>query len=271
MLNFLFLSYALPGAQEPPLPGSPRRPLVPLGLCQGEHSVSAWAFDSSGVPFASATTSFVIDNRSGDADYAIKSELTENLPSEATNAAKAGHPNSGEVETCSGTEKQPSVLAGREDTGQQLCRVCPRSIEGVVVRDTSVVFPRPPRKRLLLSTSLTASFSGEGGQGQTTTQEWPIELRTGDSTASAAREFVATRLGLTIWPRRTAPELSPEAIRSGHVDVWKEGEGIWPDAKAVEEERERVGQWMQKKLETEITERQVRIGAGSFIPLPYPV
>ena len=300
--------------QEPP-GFRERQPLVPLGLCPGEHAVSGWGVatpppgsssssssssagaggDDGGRPFISAATSasFVIhSSRTVTSTTAVEGGVEGSGNAGEGGAANGGGGASGDNEACDGSERQPA-LPGRETQlsrkhgGGGLCRVCAHTLEekedrhddeGFHFSLTSSVFPQG-RKRLMLRTSLIATFTADGGgraavggrqsvHGHISEQEereveWPVELREGDSPAAAAREFVAERLGLAVRPSETAPEVFPgpgaassvtegeQAETSDHITQQEVGGA----ATAV---GERMVQWVTKQLETELAERQVR-------------
>lgn len=205
---------------------------------------------------------------------------------------------------CDESERQPS-LPGREGASTNkgesgLCRVCSYTVSGESLSGGDndaggvsayyLTSPMSPleRKRLVLRTSLTATFSkggrtasgvtgaqsdqyhdehqAAGKQGKEQAFEWPIELREGDSPASVAR-FVTSRLGLDITPRGTTPEARPRPAASSTFTssgLQKEELKLAPqdverEAVAALTEGERVALWVTQKLETEIAERQVRI------------
>lgn len=203
----------------------------------------------------------------------------------------------GDNMACDGSERQPA-LPGRQnqlqrtDGGVGLCRVCSHTLEEKGQHDgegfefslVSSVSPRG-RKRLMLWTSLIATFAGgggggshavaedggENGQGRKPTQkreiEWPIELREGDSPAAAAREFVSERLGLAVRPKGTAPEVvvgvgGGSSARGGereenNAPVAQQHVG---GAAAAAAAGERMVRFVTKQLEAELAERQVRGG-----------
>lgn len=239
--------------------GSRSRSLLPLGLCQGDHSVAAWAVDQYGNLSAHAASTFTIQDAS---DHTIPTASSATMaPRSSTYGSLGGRDT--QVKSCDALERQPQVLLrGGDRFGEQtsLCRVCAIDqldpLDPVGIRygkeDGSVHWLRrsEKRRRLVLSTSLrvvtnlsTTDTAEEGGRSQ----EWPIELREGDSPALAARQFVATRLGLGLRPEGTMPEVAD-----------------WPhdksDSLAIEgggEEGERVVQWVMRRLEHQIMERQV--------------
>lgn len=268
---------------------------------------SAGGGGEDGGPFVSSAspTSFVIHGR-----RMVKTTATDRLSSETAgveargNAAGGGVGSggdggvSGDKEACDGSERQPA-LPGREiqlkrrHGGDGLCRVCahtleekedPHDGEGFQFSLTSSFFSSG-RRRLVLRTSLIATFTGGSGGGPANAEgggqnghgykpaqeereiEWPIELREGDSPAAAARDFVTERLGLAVRPKGTAPEIVPGAgaassARGGewgeeNADIAQQEVG---EAAAAAAAGDRMVRWVTKQLETELTERQVRGG-----------
>lgn len=182
--------------QEPPHVRE-RQPLVPLGLCPGEHTVSAWGVEvpSSGSSrsgiggdddgtFSSATpTSFAIHSSEttetstagryssvvgGVEGNGSGGENGDGIDSGSNDAASGGK------HVCDGSERQPA-LPGRENQlrgrhGGGLCRVCSHTLEEEGRHDgesfhfslTSSVLPQG-RKRLMLRNSFIAKFAGGGG------------------------------------------------------------------------------------------------------------
>lgn len=114
---------------------------------------------------------------------------------------------------------------------------------------------RPRRRRLILRTSLRAAFAGDTGEGEVE-QEWPIELREGDSPASAARAFVKSHLGLDVGPEETAHEAHLTATGSDSR-VSQQSAEHGGGREGVEGEGKRVVQWVAQRLEAELVERQV--------------
>eukprot|EP00903_Cladosiphon_okamuranus_P018662 g17176.t1 len=306
--------------QEPPGLHQ-RQPLVPLGVCPGEHAVSGWGVvvpspgdsragageDVGGHPFviSAAPTTFVTHSSRMVIGSANRRVLPITAGVEGSSNAGGGFwgrgdgTASGDKEKCDGSERQPA-LPGREDQlqsrngggggGGGLCRVCAHTLEeeegrydgeGFQFSLTSSVFPRR-RRRLMLRTSLIASFAGSGngtghaaadggGQdehGQESAQEereieWAIELREGDSPAAAAREFVSERLGLAVRPKGTAPEVVRGPGAASSADAGGAGEGTAHVGQQafggeVAATGERMVRWVTKQLETELAERQVR-------------
>lgn len=154
------------------------------------------------------------------------------------------------------------VLKGGYRFGEEtnFCRVCAIAdsdhFDAVWVRHGNEERPinRPPhsekRRRLVLSTSLkvvanpsAADAAAKAGKSQ----EWLIELREGDSPALAARQFVATQLGLGIRPEGTVPE----------VVAWPPNKSNSLTFERGGEEGERVVQWVTRRLEHEMAERRV--------------
>ncbi|CAM9380011.1 unnamed protein product, partial [Scytosiphon promiscuus] len=186
-------------------PGYPdRQPLVPLGLCPGEHTVSAWGLStsstggerSSSLVVSSAAPEFFTLHaaRSAKAAAAAVSDYPPPSPTpEAVrdrNDHKSGSDHVGGADPfgdaeneCDGSERQPP-LPGRapgtthgRDGG--LCRVCAHTtaqkrLDGdgddgsgrETYYEASSLLP-PERKRLLLRTSMIVTYSKGGRTGPT--------------------------------------------------------------------------------------------------------
>lgn len=218
--------------------------------------MSAWAITPFGNPSASATTIFTTYRPHGNT---AATPLQNQAPASAVLL-------SGNKKKCDSAERQPP-LAGADDflvEHGKLCRVCPVFLDGYHYDPSQASMPRgiqqeqqrrPRRRRLILRTSLRGAFVGDTGEGEVE-QEWPIELREGDSPASAARAFVRSHLGLDMGPEDTALEVHLAAAGSDS-GVSQQGLGQGGGREAVEGEGKRVVQWVTQRLETELVERQV--------------
>lgn len=125
--------------------------------------------------------------------------------------------------SCKLFERQPPLHGTQKEQGQRLCRVCPYALEeghdrkplGVTLKEPLEgnnkepldLFHPQPRRRLILSTSLRATFGGAKGTNGRTEQQYGagavereclLQLREGDSPVSIARDFVANRLGFEV-------------------------------------------------------------------------
>lgn len=246
-------------------PGSHRRYLFPLGLCEGNHSVAAWAFDRNGILSSHVTSLIPTEKPPVGRHQGIP--ISVSTPTTHRSSASDHVDGSDELrrKRCDPSERQPPLLMGGRDRiggDRTLCRVCaidPLDSSDPVVQiryghEGGAVRPRcrsgKPR-RLVLSTSLRVVTDTSGGEKGSSSHIWPIELWEGDSPASISRQFVATRLGMRVRPEGPTPPVIAEPQSSG--DSFK---FLVED----DEEGERTVQWLTQRLEIEISTRQVICG-----------
>lgn len=224
--------------------------------------MSAWAITPFESPSTSATTTFTIGNAAATSAVLLDGGVGE--------------------KNCDSAERQPPLLiAGAKGLAVEhgkLCRVCPDILDGYPPSGSSPAStpPRiqqeqqerhPRRRRLVLRTSLRATFAGDTGEGQVE-KEWSIELRQGDSAASAARDFVQSRLGLDVRPEGNTTSEVRQGATGSDAGGGQHGVGQDDGRNAVEEEGERVVHWVTQRLEAELAERQVcRCEDQIFVPL----
>lgn len=179
---------------------------------------------------------------------------------------------------CNASERQPPLLLSRgydvKEESDGLCHVCSvdwmdhvdpseERYDDDYIHKSPSPSPRAAgqrrgwqrqRRRLVLWTSLIATVDADSvGQQGTSTQEWPIELREGDTPAAVAEEFVARRLGLALRPEGASPEVAAGVgSHNSYSTIWRE---IEKGKRAVE--------WVTQRLEQEMADRQVSAHALS--------
>lgn len=221
-------------------PGSRHRVTIPLDLCPGEHVVSVWAIGPSDSLFSTSMT-FVTSKHKGTTANPVPRKENVEVPLAIGDIARPIASSSGDDDSggggCDEPERKPSLLGQGGSGHKPLCRVCPYFIGDKESSST----PSYTYKRLLLRTSLKATFGAENEQAQRIVREWPIELREGDSAASAARKFASVRLGFDVRLEATASEFGRASKDT-----------------ALQENRKQVVKWITHKLESELAERQVK-------------
>lgn len=224
--------------------------------------MAAWAFDRNGNLSSHAISRITTEKPPVDKRQGISTSVSTQMTHRSSASDHVDGSDELRHKLCDPSERQPPLLMGGNDRiGEDriLCRVCaidPLDPSDPVVEirygyDKGAQVRRHrsgKRRRLVLSTSLRLVTDTSGGKKGSSSQAWAIELWEGDSPASIARHFVATRLGMRVRPEEPTPTAIAEPRTGGDSsNVLAEGD----------EEGERAVQWLTQRLEVEISARQV--------------